>query len=152
MREIKFRAWDKSQNKMYQVRGINFDNEDLWLKINETQIMGANLFEVELMQYTGLKDKNGKEIYEGDIIQCMVNDNSIKGEEAYILGKEGFGLEHIKKVVNYKIEFWNSLYNYGYRVRNGKANFMITQGALNTMNAKKIGNIYENPELLKEGE
>ena len=56
MREIKFRAWDKSQNKMYQVRGINFDNEDLWLKINETQIMGANLFEVELMpvSYTHL--------------------------------------------------------------------------------------------------
>lgn len=85
---FKFRAWDKSQNKMYQVRGINFDNEDLWLKINEAQIMGANLFEVELMQYTGLKDKNGTEIYEGDIVfdsHCEENGKVIFNEGCFVI-------------------------------------------------------------------
>lgn len=154
MSKVKFKIWDKTRNK------ILTSNCGAFLLTQEGNAVfhqnGNNPLEAlieqidyEVLMYTGLKDKNGKEIYEGDIIQCMVNDNSIKGEKAYVLGKEGFGLEHIKKVVNYKIEFWNSLYNYGYRVRNGKANFMITQGALNTMNAKKIGNIYENPELLE---
>lgn len=62
MREIKFRAWDK--NKMYflELVGNNF----MW--INEQPEQG------KLMQYTGLKDKNGKEIYFGDILQTSSND------------------------------------------------------------------------------
>ena len=62
MREIKFRAWDKVNNKMYDwkylfsfksVCGL-FDNSNL-----------------ELMQFTGLLDSSGKEIYEGDIVKCI---------------------------------------------------------------------------------
>lgn len=127
MREIKFRAWDKNKNKMYQVRGINFDNEDLWLKINETQIMGANLFEVELMQYTGLKDKNGTEIYEGDIVKYTSElENGI-----------------------FEVKYSNCRF-YGLWI---EANFMdITTdlfylGCSNELEV--IGNIYQNPELLE---
>lgn len=153
-REIKFRFYDKDNNEMFyqgkDFKDINTvdgvlkpflkcDNEWDWYKRN-----------YDIMQYTGLKDKNGKEIYDGDIVRCRVNDNSIKGEEAYVLDKDGFGLEHVKKTVNYKIEFWNSNYNYGYRVKNGKTNFMITQGTLLNIEAEVIGNIYENPELLEE--
>ena len=154
MRGVKFKIWDKTRNKWLTSNCGQFllnQNGDLVFHqegLNPLEEVKSAI-DYEIVRDTGLKDKYGKAIYEEDIIQCMVNNNSIKGEEAYVLGKEGFGLEHIKKVVNYKIEFWNSLYNYGYRVRNGKANFMITQGALNTMNAKKIGNIYENLELLK---
>lgn len=121
---FKFRAWDKSQNKMYQVRGINFDNEDLWLKINETQIMGANLFEVELMQYTGLKDKNGKEIFEGDILLY---------------------LRKSKRIVSYKNGAFIRYYgNYNEYLLYDS---FIEDGYLTDYEV--IGNIYENPELLE---
>lgn len=158
-REIKFRGWDKYDKKMiYDLCQVDSfwhyysysDNTGLHFGKTGPNGVGEDFENKYIMQYTGLKDKNGKEIYEGDIVKCRVNDNSIKGEEAYVLDKDGFGLEHIKKTVNYKIEFWNSNYNYGYRVKNGKTNFMITQGTLLNIEAEVIGNIYENSELLEE--
>ena len=133
---FKFRAWDKSQNKMYQVRGINFDNEDLWLKINETQIMGANLFEVELMQYTGLKDKNGTEIYEGDIIRT--HENRI---QKVIWHNNGFKLEYKFKRSYRGESYWET-----------RKDIELSESNDKRWGIEVIGNIYENPELLKEGE
>nr|WP_302597838.1 YopX family protein [uncultured Cellulosilyticum sp.] len=136
MREIKFRAWDKSQNKMYQVRGINFDNEDLWLKINETQIMGANLFEVELMQYTGLKDKNGTEIYEGDIIE------DCEGKKKKVIWhNNGFKLQY-----KYKKSYQGEIY------WSTNKDIELNGTSDKRWGVEVIGNIFENLELLKEGE
>lgn len=59
MREIKFRAWDGKQMYYHNWRDRDSQVHDLWQFV-------VNVPDGELMQYTGLKDKNGKEIYEGD--------------------------------------------------------------------------------------
>lgn len=67
MREIKFRAWDGNQMFVPAIRHSGYDLNEL------LQSFGSN-HDLKLMQYTGLKDKNGVEIYEGDIIQEYVKD------------------------------------------------------------------------------
>lgn len=73
MKEIKFRCW--YNNQMYKVNSIDFSNELINLN-------GADIIDFEegiLMQYTGLKDKNGIEIYENDILKAH---RVYKGENA----------------------------------------------------------------------
>ncbi len=120
MRTIKFRAWDKfkgSNGKM-----INKVTRMRWKYGNPICEVNGKL-NVIIMQNTGLKDKNGKEIYEGDIVQSDIDkeDKSI----IVVVFKDG----------SFKLK---SNVNEGYC------------NDYNCMIREVIGNIYENPELIKE--
>lgn len=125
---IKFRVWDKEENKMHKVKTIEFSRRGARIiHLAEVNSNGKGDHKrwhssVELMQSTGLKDKNGTEIYEGDIIKNPYDEiYTVKWFDA------AFYLE----------EKYNGGFDY----------FELYSGD----NKKVIGNIYENPELL-EGE
>ncbi len=132
MREIKFRAWEIEDKKYYPVIKLWFDSQvgkpdsaELWLSRYANEI--ADIPEqIELEQYTGLKDKNGKEIYEGDIIREKWHDSETH-----------MGRDRIAKV-----EFFCDSYICCFR------GGVVTLGLLAAGNIEVIGNIHENPELI----
>lgn len=83
MREIKFRAWDKHRKKMRSAEEMGRDQMTLSPDgrgfINVHRLLEESEYCTNLlpMQFTGLKDKNGKEIYEGDGIRAEIIEDSI---------------------------------------------------------------------------
>jgi hypothetical protein len=106
MREIKFRAWDGVE--MYH------SERKLWRIFNEHADWQA------IMQFTGLKDKNGKEIYEGDVVTADMKGITVKALVRYSEEKAMFGLSLIGMAPFYEFR-----------------------------DLEVIGNIYENQELVE---
>lgn len=159
MRDIKFRAWDKTQNKMIfnflQEGAKSFGQYRIALSFNG-QIFAFTDWEVanyeedemhntsqyinrfELMQYTGLKDKNGKDIYEGDIVKMHYFfenfDNYTLG--AYEDEEEIIGIVKIDELSTYT-DCPDNRYDWINYLQEPSEELEV------------IGNIYENPELLE---
>ncbi len=130
MREIKFRAWDKKQERFLD-ENDNVPNfldltpcdttgqfVPMYMEISETKVFDTDIV---LNQYTGLKDKNGLEIYDGDIVLVSYYGKPRKVEV---------------RILDCECQPFNQ-YSYS------------EDGYRGPEEAKIIGNIYENPELLK---
>lgn len=123
----KFRAYCKSDKTIYEVLLIDFK-----AKIEQIQLRHAvnnwyDFEEIVLMQSTGLHDKNGVEIFEGDVVEIIYDGESFTGVVVYDLGETDF------KATNNHEDYGN---NFQY----------LTVGE----SIKVIGNIYQNKELLGE--
>ena len=126
----KFRAWDKTTSKLHVVNGIYCDNKKIHY-IDDNRVRFVGFDNVIIMQSTGLFDKNGQEIFEGDVItngkdvMCMKRHNTL-----------GFYVE-----------------------KKGRVEFIADCAVLEDFeeDAKEIadsleiiGNIYENKDILEE--
>jgi uncharacterized phage protein (TIGR01671 family) len=129
MREIKFRAWDKITNKMYYAieRGSEFDKQ---LPFKEYLLNPIYI----VMQYTGLKDKHGKEIFEGDIIK-----------------DDDWGFSPSPVIISVEFVADEERMMCGFYMKEKEGYFNSTVAGWQKEKIEVIGNIYENPELLKEG-
>lgn len=125
MREIKFRAWVKEKKAIFEVILIDYVTKKVTYLLERVghllSIRDAKFNDIEFMQYTGLKDKNNKEIYEGDIFH--IGSKKI----LYVVEWIDCGLKgrQIKNISWIGLDYWKD-------------------------DIEVIGNIYENPELIEE--
>ncbi|HCR3094333.1 YopX family protein [Enterococcus faecalis] len=120
----KFRAWDKNTNDMVDVKTIDLEKDGSIGCIVDYNGINLDVSECILMQSTGLKDKNGVEIFEGDVLYYIPFESHIN-DSIVVFEKGSF----CKKML-----------------RNGK---LTSVKFIDSEEYEVIGNIHENPELLE---
>lgn len=166
MREIKFRAWDSQYKKWLKPFEWPYGHSGLWLNIENGELThieesGDNditytPFEnIMLSQFTGLKDKNGKDIYEGDVIEHVRNDEEEDNDLDYVnewkvrcvvewqdgISKHLPHKDDNPSTANCNPQFVGKLLR---GQKDGSYNWSEFH------NCEVIGNIYENPELISK--
>ena len=128
MKEIKYRAWDTEKEVMAEVLSINLSDGEVRMMDEECRVWSAPApYVCRLMQYIGLKDKNGKEIYDSDIVKVTWGSG---------------------KIVFYEVKYCESLgYHYLRDTKNKEDDDIICIYDYSQMDV--IGNVFDNPELLK---
>lgn len=159
MREIKFRAWDKDTKHMVYSDGrdskerpmdydfeVNREGVQCWWSEDYDDKFGypaTNCGYLDnIMQYTGLKDKNGREIYEGDILRGF--KYPYLSDENHNYFAEVYWCDNVHAFGIYAIKDPNT------KVRGISAGFTELMEDWNRDDWEVIGNIYENPELIGE--
>lgn len=132
MREIKFRAWDTERSEMAEV--LTLGDEEVTLE-NEACIIWRSVrdYIAVVMQYTGLKDKNGVKIYEG----CLINFN----DHSYDRTGGNMNDRILVGEVAFACGMWIA------ETKGG--DFDLYTLLQNDDEAEVVGNIHENPELLE---
>ena len=127
MKEIKFMVWDKENKEFLELGGetfLTYDGEKLQV-LEGNENYATEYKDIEILQYTGLKDKNGKEIYEGYIIQGL---NTWPFEVLIKRGHTRIKWKDYDKQINEEY---------------------LLQSYINSDELEVAGNIYQNPELLE---
>ena len=146
---FKLRCFNKFQNKIYDVKSISYidgivkrievQDEERILIFDEWQ---KNIDNTVLMQCTGLSDKNGKEIYEGDILDLYVSSKKLyRYEVKYEIGS--FMLVSQDEIFDFP-NVWN---DYVYPLSQLYYEYQNEEDYI--YQCEVVGNIYENPELLE---
>lgn len=126
----KFRAWDKISKKMFPVMMIDFGQSYVMIEEINGLWCERDFDEIELMRFTDLKDKNGREIYEGDIIRFFDCDGD--GYTVPVVWDNDYACFGVS-------------FSWGYPISFDYLEEFYTE----LKDIEVVGNIYENPELLK---
>ncbi|MFQ3902741.1 YopX family protein [Staphylococcus sp. 50Mo3-1] len=132
---IKFRAWDKFYECMITPAGIDLENGEVAHIIEQLpgETTKSSITYYELMQSTGLKDKNGVEIYEGDVIDKGYHNFSIKNRIGYVEFNKGGDSDG-----------WAHGDWLGWITNNNDSLLDVHE------HCTVLGNLYEHPHLIKE--
>jgi len=130
MREIKFRGWHNKKKEMFSPEEMGRDQLTImpdgrgFINVHGSSTRLSSFPDMIPMQYTGLKDTDGVDIYEGDYVRCSLAEGVVK----YWNSQGSFRIDYPKGSIAFPMLHFNSCSDY-----------------------KIIGNIYQNPELITKG-